>query len=93
MRRVPGFCIVDMQGDEGEKARAKIEKAGGGREALFAVCDVSDPEAVRGAVEQTVAKFVRLDVVFANAGINGVWTPIEELLPNAWRKPAWILSS
>jgi NAD(P)-dependent dehydrogenase (short-subunit alcohol dehydrogenase family) len=79
-------CIADMQSDEGEKARAEIEKAGGGREALFVICDVSDPEAVRGAVEQTVGKFGRLDVVFANAGINGVWTPIEELLPNEWRK-------
>jgi NAD(P)-dependent dehydrogenase (short-subunit alcohol dehydrogenase family) len=79
-------AIVDMQADEGEAARQEIEKAGGGREALFAVCDVSDPEAVKSAIDATVAKFGRLDVVFANAGINGVWTPIEELLPNEWRK-------
>lgn len=79
-------AIVDMQAEEGEAARKEIEKAGKGREALFAVCDVADPEAVKNAVEETVAKFGRLDVVFANAGINGVWTPIAELLPNEWRK-------
>jgi NAD(P)-dependent dehydrogenase (short-subunit alcohol dehydrogenase family) len=28
--------------------------------------------------------FGRLDIVFANAGINGIWTPIEELQPDEW---------
>jgi NAD(P)-dependent dehydrogenase (short-subunit alcohol dehydrogenase family) len=79
-------CIADMQQEEGETARAEIEAAGDGREALFVVCDVSDPEAVKNAVDRAAEKFGRLDVVFANAGINGVWTPIEELLPNEWRK-------
>jgi NAD(P)-dependent dehydrogenase (short-subunit alcohol dehydrogenase family) len=79
--------IADLQPDEGEQARQEIEKAGGkGGEALFAVCDVSDPEAVSKAIEETVARFGRLDIVFANAGINGVWTPIEELLPSEWDK-------
>ena len=26
----------------------------------------------------------RIDIVFANAGINGVWAPIEELEPEEW---------
>jgi NAD(P)-dependent dehydrogenase (short-subunit alcohol dehydrogenase family) len=30
--------------------------------------------------------FGRLDVLFANAGINGVWAPIEELRPAEWDK-------
>ena len=49
-------------------------------------CDVSDPASVQAAIEQTVQKFGRLDIVFANAGINGVWTPIEELSPEEWDK-------
>ena len=28
--------------------------------------------------------FGRLDFVFANAGVNGVWAPIEELKPKEW---------
>jgi NAD(P)-dependent dehydrogenase (short-subunit alcohol dehydrogenase family) len=38
------------------------------------------------AVTQTVDKWGRLDIVFANAGINGVWAPIEKLEPEEWEK-------
>lgn len=61
---------------------AEIEAAGG--QAIFAACDVSNPDQMRRAVEQTVARFGRLDIVVANAGINGVWAPIEELYPDEW---------
>jgi NAD(P)-dependent dehydrogenase (short-subunit alcohol dehydrogenase family) len=45
---------------------------------------VSVPEQVERAVGDTVNRFGRLDVVFANAGVNGVWAPIEELRPDEW---------
>jgi NAD(P)-dependent dehydrogenase (short-subunit alcohol dehydrogenase family) len=35
---------------------------------------------------QVAERWGGLDVVFANAGINGVWAPIEELTPDEWRK-------
>jgi NAD(P)-dependent dehydrogenase (short-subunit alcohol dehydrogenase family) len=38
------------------------------------------------AVQQTITEFGQLDVVFANAGINGVWAPLEELEPEEWDK-------
>lgn len=78
-------AIADMQEDEGEQARAEIEKTGG-RPALFVKCDVSDPASVKAAVDASAEKFGRLDIVFANAGINGVWTPIDELQPEDWDK-------
>ena len=28
----------------------------------------------------------RLDIVFANAGINGVWAPLEALSPEEWNR-------
>ena len=31
-------------------------------------------------------QFGQLDIVFANAGINGVWAPLEELAPEEWDK-------
>jgi NAD(P)-dependent dehydrogenase (short-subunit alcohol dehydrogenase family) len=33
-----------------------------------------------------VKQFGRLDIVFANAGINGVWAPLDELKPEEWDK-------
>src|SRR5690349_5444954 len=54
----------------------EIEAAGG--QAAPLVADVSDAEEMRQAIERLIARFGRLDVVFANAGINGVWAPIDE---------------
>src|SRR5690349_10438774 len=74
-------AIADI--DE-EDARQQIERAGG--QAIFCKCDVSNPRQVKDAIEHTVRQFGRLDVVVANAGINGVWAPIEELAPEEWDK-------
>jgi NAD(P)-dependent dehydrogenase (short-subunit alcohol dehydrogenase family) len=75
-------ALADVQDEDGERVRAAIEAAGG--QALYLTCDVSDPEAVRRAIDATVERFGKLDIVFANAGINGVWAPIEELQPAEW---------
>jgi NAD(P)-dependent dehydrogenase (short-subunit alcohol dehydrogenase family) len=56
-----------------------IAKEGG--EARVAVADVAEADAVRRACDETAAAWGRLDVVVANAGVNGVWAPIEELAP------------
>ena len=46
----------------------------------MAVCaDVSKPDEMQAAIKEVVDKWGRLDIVFANAGINGVWAPLEEL--------------
>jgi NAD(P)-dependent dehydrogenase (short-subunit alcohol dehydrogenase family) len=76
--------LADVQGEEGEKLRQEIADNGG--QAFYVECDVSDPAAVQNAIELAVKEFGKLDIVFANAGINGVWTPIEELQPQEWDK-------
>lgn len=48
------------------------------------VADISKPGEMRSAVETLVQKWGRLDIVFANAGINGVWAPLDELSPEDW---------
>lgn len=48
--------------------------ASGGKALALAV-DVADEDQVRGMVEQTVARFGRLDVAFNNAGIVGTPAP------------------
>ncbi|BDI29260.1 3-ketoacyl-ACP reductase [Capsulimonas corticalis] len=83
-REGASVTIADMQRAEGEEVRAEIEKLGA--KALFIEIDVADAQSVEKAVNQTVETFGKLDIVFANAGINGVWAPIEELQPEEWDK-------
>ena len=52
-----------------ERLRDAAAELGGASAA--AVCDVTDSEQVRRAVQEAVARFGPLDVVFSNAGISG----------------------
>jgi len=61
-----------------------IKQKGG--ESMPVVADISQPEQMQRAVKQIGDRWGRLDVVFANAGINGKWAPIEELEPADWDK-------
>jgi len=72
------------------RTRAELEEAAGELHAADAMAhvleaDVSDARSVRGAVERLVRDAGRLDIVFANAGVNGVWAPIEELGAEEWQ--------
>lgn len=62
----------------------EIKRQGG--EAITVCADISQPEEMRQAVARLMEEWNRLDIVFANAGINGVWAPIEELEPEEWDK-------
>ncbi|HLM69566.1 MAG TPA: SDR family NAD(P)-dependent oxidoreductase, partial [Longimicrobium sp.] len=55
-------------------------------EAIPVLADVSQPEEMQAAIQEIIKKWGQLDVVFANAGINGVWAPLEELEPDEWDK-------
>ncbi|HVT70101.1 MAG TPA: SDR family NAD(P)-dependent oxidoreductase [Trebonia sp.] len=50
----------------------------------WAVADVTDSAQVKAAVEQAVARFGRLDVVVANAGIAGATAPIAKYPEDAF---------
>ncbi len=61
---------------------SQLEKAGG--QALPLVADVAQPDQMEKAVQQLIERWGGLHIVFANAGINGVWAPIDELQPEEW---------
>lgn len=73
---------LDSDGEDLKRTVAEIEGFGGA--AVPLVADVSNPEQVRDAVGRIADEWGRLDVVFANAGINGVWAPLDELEPEDW---------
>jgi NAD(P)-dependent dehydrogenase (short-subunit alcohol dehydrogenase family) len=70
--------------EELEETVSQIQNAGG--EAMPLIADISQPDQMQQAVEQLTNQWGRLDIVFANAGINGVWASIEELDPQEWDK-------
>lgn len=55
-----------------------------GRRALPLYADIANPDEMQVAFEQIAETFGRLDIVFANAGINGTWAPIEDLSVADW---------
>jgi len=77
-------CLVDLKDARSEEVEKQIRQTGG--EALFVDADVADPERVRHAVAAAVGRWDRLDIVFANAGINGTLAPIEDLAPDDWQR-------
>ena len=74
--------LVDID-DEG---LARVKKQLGEDNALTVNADISDEVAMKDVYAKTEARFGRVDIVFANAGINGVWAPLEELGVDEWRK-------
>src|SRR3712207_3364333 len=79
-----GARVGALGRDEEELNRVVEEIRGAGGEAVALLADVSDAEAMRLAVARLYEEWNRLDIVFANAGVNGVWAPIEELEPDEW---------
>jgi NAD(P)-dependent dehydrogenase (short-subunit alcohol dehydrogenase family) len=77
-------CLLDLKEERAEKVAQAIQEQGG--EAFVADVDVSDPNRVRQGVEYAAEKWGRVDVVFANAGINGKVAPIEVLEPEDWNQ-------
>jgi NAD(P)-dependent dehydrogenase (short-subunit alcohol dehydrogenase family) len=71
--------LVGRTKDELCAVQDEIHGAGG--EALCVVADVADVGQIKKATDEIAAKWGRLDIVFANAGVNGVWAPIEDLKP------------
>jgi NAD(P)-dependent dehydrogenase (short-subunit alcohol dehydrogenase family) len=54
------------------------------KNALAIAADISDEKSLGAAYEKTIARFGRLDIVVANAGINGFWGPLEEFPTEEW---------
>jgi NAD(P)-dependent dehydrogenase (short-subunit alcohol dehydrogenase family) len=77
-------AALDLDEAKIREVVAAIEQTDG--EAMAVAADISDAATVEKAIRAIDDKWGRLDIVFANAGINGVWAPMDELSPEEWRR-------
>ncbi|MBT3267994.1 SDR family oxidoreductase [Candidatus Poribacteria bacterium] len=76
---------VGVFGRRAEKNAETVQQiADAGGSAVSLVGDVSEAGDIEAAVGELAERWGRLDIVFANAGINGAWAPIEDLTPEEW---------
>ena len=76
--------LISRTKSELEQVVKGIKDRGGEATALEA--DVSKSETLKAAIDETVSTYGRLDIVFANAGVNGTWAGIEDLSEDDFRK-------
>jgi NAD(P)-dependent dehydrogenase (short-subunit alcohol dehydrogenase family) len=75
-------AVVDRSAVESARVAAAINTAGG--VALALTANVTKPDELAAAVTAVEAAWQRLDIVCANAGINGTWAPVDDLTPEEW---------
>jgi NAD(P)-dependent dehydrogenase (short-subunit alcohol dehydrogenase family) len=83
-REGANVAVLSRTKDEVDAVAAEIEAAGG--KGISITADVSDDGDMARAISEVTERFGGLDIVVANAGINGVWAPIEDLKPEEWDK-------
>ncbi|SDG79140.1 SDR family oxidoreductase [Pelagibacterium luteolum] len=81
-RKGADVAVLSRTKEEVDTVCAEIEALG--QRALPLYADVSDLADMISAFDQIKQSFGRLDIVFANAGINGTWAPIDELDVEDW---------
>jgi NAD(P)-dependent dehydrogenase (short-subunit alcohol dehydrogenase family) len=68
--------VAGRREKEGAETMEMVRKTGG--EGIFVKTDVSKSAEVQNLVRKAVEKYGRVDCLFNNAGIEGVWAPIVE---------------
>lgn len=81
-----GATIALLSIDKGEVDAVAAQIADKGGKVLPLYADISKTADMQSAFDKIKDAFGRLDIVFANAGINGTWAPIDELSVEDWDK-------
>lgn len=76
-------AVIDLHGDAAAQTAAAIREAGG-RAASYAA-DVRDRERLGVVVDEVVAEFGEIGVVFTGAGVSGARVDSHELSEQDWR--------
>jgi NAD(P)-dependent dehydrogenase (short-subunit alcohol dehydrogenase family) len=77
-------AVLTRSADEAEATCNEIREKHG--EALGIVADVSDSEQIAKGIRAIEDAWGQLDLVVANAGINGLWAPVDQISEADWDK-------
>lgn len=69
--------LLGRTADELEEVEARIRADGG--EATTLLADITDASAMDRCAASLAEAYGRIDAVIANAGVNGVWAPVDDL--------------
>jgi NAD(P)-dependent dehydrogenase (short-subunit alcohol dehydrogenase family) len=79
-----GAMVAALSRTESEVQQTADEIRRNGGQAIALKADISKYDQMQAATKAIIDQWGRLDIVFANAGINGVWAPLEELTLDEW---------
>ncbi|MCZ8523396.1 MULTISPECIES: SDR family oxidoreductase [Paenibacillus] len=77
-------CILGRDPEELQEVEGIIKEQGG--EVISLKADISIPGEMEKSLKKAAEQWGRLDIVFANAGINGVLTSIEAMEVKEWQQ-------
>lgn len=72
-------CIIGRSEDELQHAIGSLEG-----EHFYQVADVSDEKQMVEALDGIKGRWATIDVVVANAGVNGTWAPLADISVEEW---------
>ncbi len=75
-------AVLTRSREEAEATCMEIRHASG--EALGLAADVTDAEQITKGILTIEDSWGQLDIVVANAGVNGLWAPVEEISEKDW---------
>lgn len=81
-----GAKVALLGRSDDELDRVFHEMGGAAEGHLKVLADVSDEVAMREVFHKISAVWGHLDIVLANAGINGVWAPLDEISAGEWEQ-------
>ncbi|ULR44541.1 3-oxoacyl-ACP reductase FabG [Rhizobium sp. K102] len=79
-----GARVAVLSRTESEVRETCNEIVAAGGRSIALTADTSDESQMRAAIDRMTEDLGGIDIVVANAGINGVWAPIDDLRPDEW---------
>ncbi len=76
------IAVIGRTKNELEETINEIRSQNG--EAISITANVQDENEMQNAIREIANQWNRIDFILANAGINGVWAPVEELKAEEW---------